>query len=84
MPIMQLLVRNLDRQTVVRLKERARARGVSTEEEHRHILREAVLREAPRKPTLAEFLLSDENAVLPEVPLELGRSREKERRDTGL
>jgi plasmid stability protein len=37
-----LLVRNLDEDLVRRLKERAKARGQSTEAEHRAILEEAL------------------------------------------
>ena len=38
----QLVVRNLDRKTVVALKRRATAHGRSAEEEHREILRRAL------------------------------------------
>ena len=38
----QLIVRNLDDDLVQRLKERAAAHGVSAEEEHRRILRQAL------------------------------------------
>jgi len=39
----QLIVRKIEDQVVARLRERAARRGVSTEEEHRRILREAVI-----------------------------------------
>ncbi len=39
----QLLVRNLDEELVRHLKKRAGEHGVSVEEEHRRILREALL-----------------------------------------
>lgn len=38
----QLLVRNIDDEVVKKLKERAAAKGVSAEAEHRAILREAL------------------------------------------
>ena len=39
----QLIVRKLEPEVVARLKERARRKGRSAEEEHRAILREALL-----------------------------------------
>jgi plasmid stability protein len=39
----QLLVRKLEPELVVRLKERARQEGITTEEAHRQILREALM-----------------------------------------
>jgi plasmid stability protein len=39
----QLVVRNIDEAVVRALKQRAAARGVSAEAEHREILREALL-----------------------------------------
>lgn len=51
----QLIVRNLDRDLVDRLKRRAAERGVSAEEAHRQILEE-VLRPLPRA-NLKELLL---------------------------
>ena len=78
----QLLVRKVDPQTIRKLKARARAHGVSTEEEHRRILREALSRPSTGKPSLIEFLSSTE--VAPEVELDIGRSSEIEERDTGL
>jgi plasmid stability protein len=44
----QLLVRNVDEETVARLKARAAANGRSVEAEHREILRQAL--EAPPAP----------------------------------
>jgi plasmid stability protein len=79
----QLLVRDLDDALVSALKKRAAARGVSTEEEHRRILHEALAR-TEVKPTLIEFLLSPVGEIAPEIELELHRSREMETRDPGF
>jgi len=78
----QLLVRQVEEIVAQRLKERAKAHGVSTEEEHRRILREAVSRPARRKPSLIEFLSDPAQAVAPEVELDLRRSRRTEDRGT--
>ncbi|CAA6690363.1 MULTISPECIES: FitA-like ribbon-helix-helix domain-containing protein [unclassified Lentimonas] len=78
----QLLVRKVDPQTIRKLKARASAHGVSTEEEHRRILREALSRPANDKPSLIQFLSTTE--VAPEVELEITRSNEIEERDTGF
>ncbi|MFQ3224475.1 MAG: plasmid stability protein [Lentimonas sp.] len=78
----QLLVRKVDPQTIRKLKARASAHGVSTEEEHRRILREALSRPSNGKPSLIEFLSTTE--VAPEVELDLTRSRDIEERDTGF
>jgi len=80
----QLLVRKIDRGIVRRLKERAQAHGVSAEEEHRRILREVLEREEPPKPTLMEFLLSPEGRVLPDVEMDLTRSKTIEERELGF
>jgi plasmid stability protein len=80
----QLLVRNVADSVARRLKERATAHGVSVEEEHRRILREAVSRPPRRKPSLIEFLSDPAQAVAPEVELDLGRRRVAEERDTGM
>lgn len=80
----QLLVRNLDKSLVGKLKRRAAAQGVSAEELHRRILRESLERPAGGQPSLIEFLLSPEGEVVPEIELEWDRSREIEFRDTGL
>lgn len=53
----QLLVRNLDERIVRRLRERAARNGRSAEQEHREILREALLGKRPRR-TLKQALLS--------------------------
>lgn len=80
----QLLVRDLDESLVKKLKRRARAHGVSTEEEHRRILSEVLSRPDGKEVTLIEFLLSSEGEVAPEVELELDRSREIENRESGI
>lgn len=56
---MQLLVRNLDVELVYALKERAAARGISTEEAHRQILQEALC--GPKRRRLADVLASIPN-----------------------
>ncbi len=80
----QLLVRNVADDLVRKLKKRAKARGVSTEEEHRRLLAESLSRCEVKRPTLIQFLLSREGTVAPDVELDLKRSRTIEDRDTGL
>jgi plasmid stability protein len=74
----QLLVRNLDASIVRKLKRRAEVHGVSAEEEHRRILHAALDRAAPKKPTLAAFLLSDAGVAAADVELDISRSRKIE------
>ncbi len=78
----QLLVRKIDPHTVQQLKARASAHGVSAEEEHRRILEEALSRPEKAKPSLIEYLSTTE--VAPGVELQINRSTEIEKRDTGL
>lgn len=52
----QLLVRKVEEKLVRKLKERAGQHGVSMEEEHRRILREALLKNVKPKPSFKEFL----------------------------
>jgi plasmid stability protein len=78
----QLLVRKVDPKIVRKLKARASAHGVSSEEEHRRILQEALSRREEDKPSLIEFLMRTEAAS--DVDLDLSRSHELEDRDTGL
>jgi len=53
----QLIVRRLEKTVVDRLRRRAASRGVSTEEEHRKILREELLgRAVATRPTFKEYL----------------------------
>tara|TARA_R110002049_G_scaffold287954_1_gene470233 strand:+ start:315 stop:566 length:252 start_codon:yes stop_codon:yes gene_type:complete len=72
----QLLVRNLDETLVRKLKRRAAEHGVSAEEEHRRILNEVLRRPVRTKPTLLDFLLSDEGTVSPDTELDLDRIHE--------
>ncbi len=53
----QLIVRNLDEEVIVALKQRAARHGRSTEAEHRAILREVLASERVR-PSFKDFLLS--------------------------
>ena len=52
----QLLVRNLDDELVRNLKRRAGEHGISVEEEHRRILREALLADAGEQKSFWEVL----------------------------
>jgi plasmid stability protein len=54
--VANLLVRNVEAEVVDALKARSGKRGVSAEEEHREILRTALLK--PRKKDFAEVLLT--------------------------
>jgi plasmid stability protein len=53
-----LIVRQIEKNVVKKLKERAGRHGVSVEEEHRRILRDALLGTATRKQSFKDFLLS--------------------------
>jgi plasmid stability protein len=53
----QLIVRQLEEKVVKKLKEQAGRHGVSMEEEHRRILREALLRAPTKRPSFKEYLL---------------------------
>jgi plasmid stability protein len=53
----QLLVRQIEEKVVRKLKQQAGQHGVSMEEEHRRILREALLAPSDRKPSFKEYLL---------------------------
>lgn len=68
----QLLVRNLDAKIVRRLRERAAANGRSAEEEHREILREALL--GRRKRSLHGLL-----GAIPDVGRDEDFARPKDR-----
>ena len=54
-----LLVRNIENEVVEALKARSGQHGISAEEEHRRILRSALL--MPRKKSLAEVLITIPN-----------------------
>jgi plasmid stability protein len=69
----QLLVRNLDDELVLRLRQRAATHQRSTEAEHREILRE-VLFPARRRSSLKEHLLA-----MPDVGADLDFHRPSER-----
>ena len=58
----QLIVRKLEAEVVEKLRERAARHGVSTEEEHRRILRTAVLGGRGRRDDFKDFL-----AKIPDV-----------------
>ena len=53
----QLIVRQIEEKVVRKLKERAGTHGVSMEEEHRRILREALLGQSRKKLRFKDFLL---------------------------
>jgi antitoxin FitA len=52
----QLIVRRIEEEIVARLRERAARRGVSAEEEHRQILRDAFLGRRSRDGSLKDHL----------------------------
>jgi antitoxin FitA len=56
----QLIVRQIEEKVVRKLKERAGQHGVSMEEEHRRILREALLGK-PKKLSFKDYLLQMPN-----------------------
>jgi antitoxin FitA len=57
----QLIVRQIEEKVVKKLKEQAGQHGVSMEEEHRRILRAALVGTAKKKPSFKEYLLSMPN-----------------------
>lgn len=71
----QLLVRNVEDFVVRNLRRRAALHGVSAEEEHRRILREALMQAEDGRKTLIGFLL-DGDGVAPEMELEIDRPDE--------
>ena len=75
----QLLVRDIPASLVQKLKHRAVEHGVSAEEEHRRILREALSAKPKRERSLMDFLTSTE--VLPDVELDIERSKDTGMRD---
>jgi plasmid stability protein len=54
----QLVVRNIEETVVRKLRTRAAREGVSMEEEHRRILREALIGRKKRGATFADYLIS--------------------------
>jgi plasmid stability protein len=57
----QLIVRQIEEKVVKKLKEQAGQHGVSMEEEHRRILREALLGTAAKPSSFKEALLAMPN-----------------------
>jgi plasmid stability protein len=57
----QLIVRQIELKVVKKLKERAGREGVSMEEEHRRILRQALLGKSKKRPSFKEALLAMPN-----------------------
>ena len=53
-----LIVRNLEKSVVLKLKEQAAKYGVSMEEAHRRILREDLLGRKKNKMSFGEFLIA--------------------------
>jgi plasmid stability protein len=54
----QLIVRDIEEKVVRQLKERAGAHGISMEEEHRRILRDALFPKSKGRVSFKQFLLS--------------------------
>jgi len=69
----QLLVRQIEERLVRKLKQRAGEHGVSMEEEHRRILREALLGSSGKRPSLKEYLLA-----MPNVGSDEGFARDRD------
>jgi len=80
----RLLVRDIEDALVIKLKRSAASQGVSAEELHRRILREALFRPAKEKPSLIEFLSSPEGEVAPGIELDWERPRHLESREIDL
>ena len=59
----QLLVRDIEEKVVRKLKQRAGEHGISMEEEHRRILRDALL-----SPPKKRFSLIDHLKAMPDIP----------------
>lgn len=57
----QLIVRRIEEKVVKKLKEQAGQHGVSMEEEHRRILRKALLGKASKQPSFKAALLAMPN-----------------------
>jgi len=57
----QLIVGGVEEEVVRKLKEQAGQHGVSMEEEHRRILREALLGKAVKRPSFKDALLAMPN-----------------------
>jgi plasmid stability protein len=61
----QLIVRGIEERVVRKLKQRAGEHGVSMEEEHRRILRAALLNKRKKEGTIKEYLLA-----MPDIDME--------------
>jgi len=70
----QLIVRQIEDKIVKKLKARAGLHGVSMEEEHRRILREALLGKKGARPSFKEYLLN-----MPDVGADMVFDRPRER-----
>jgi plasmid stability protein len=72
----QLIVRQLETAVVRRLRSRAAAEGVSVEEAHRRVLRQALLgQQSPARRNFVEYL-----QAMPDVDLPLARPRDLPRK----
>lgn len=72
----QLIVRKIESSVVRRLRSRAAAEGVSVEEAHRRVLRQALLGEqSPARRNFIEYL-----QAMPDVDLPLQRARDLPRK----
>ena len=72
----QLIVRKVEERVVKKLKARAGFHGVSMEEEHRRILREALLGKTANPPSFKEFLVTMPDVSCDRVfrrPMDKGR-----------
>ena len=76
----QLLVRNIPESLVKKLKRRAVEHGLSTEEEHRQILKEVLLH--PEEKSAQPYTLFDHIRKLGEIApdFEFGRKRRRGKR----
>ncbi|MEI6351835.1 MAG: DNA-binding protein [Verrucomicrobiota bacterium] len=72
----QLIVRNIEEKVVRKLRLRAAADGVSMEEEHRRILRAALLGHLKPGTTFADYLLAIPQATSDEPPGLFERQRD--------
>jgi len=64
--VAQLIVRNIEDAVVRQLRMRAASHGVSMEEEHRRVLRTALLGEVKNRKSFSEMLLSIPKATADE------------------
>jgi len=64
----QLIVRKIEQKVVQKLRARAASHGVSMEEEHRRVLREALTGAQTPKKSFGDFLLSIPPASPAEPP----------------